>query len=230
MHTFSRPIFGREKAIHIYIRSMATESVTAVPIRSNPLNGDKFVYIDKDTKNLNFLAAKVTRVEPDVPNEHPCQFAHGQNYKCVHTPRSKLKQEWGLYPDWWGCCESCEKKFHLDCYVYFLCDTKNLDKVTSNGPFSTCVLLCGKGCLKKHIDGKKDTSSVVGKRWNNDGENGQSSLAILIDWLTTEPNYANYRSGGKTSEDAKTKEYYAKQIQAKMVSVGLEKRTIDAII
>ena len=59
--------------------------------------------------------------------------------------------------------------------------------------------------------------------WTNDGvDGGQSSLDVVLDWLTTASNYAKWRGDGS----GVTKKALCGEIIGKMKSVGILHRTI----
>ena len=84
---------------------------------------------------------------------------------------------------------------------------------------------CGKRCfntIKTSIDkaaNKSESTYTLAQSWDNDGLQGskQSSIRVLIDWLTTNENCSQYYGGvdekGFTSADRKeTYHYYIRDL------------------
>jgi len=69
---------------------------------------------------------------------------------------------------------------------------------------------------------KKD--ATIGVKWHNDGV-GTNSLALLLQWLTTEGNYNSYRGASDTcapSQKGKSKDTYCSEISAMIQSAGIK--------
>ena len=109
--------------------------------------------------------------------------------------------------------ESCSNVLHIPCYV-------NMVKTCKEGMYPTLdsskglinLLFCGKVCYNKHLmevknkEKEKDAENKL-KQWHCDGkEGGVHSMEVLMNWLTDEVNYSNYR-GGKVAgtTDGKSK-------------------------
>lgn len=170
--------------------------------------------------------------EPDDSEAQFCHFHKAQDYKCIYSSRSALRHL-GLYPRWFSKCSSCDKLFHVDCFVLFAKSQPSLAVV--DGCTKTA---CGKNCLKGLLKGSVTTATSLGSRWNNDGAKGTddpvNSISILLDWLTIFPNYANYRGASDSSttldEAGKSKLDYCKEISDIIKTKGiLVERSPDAI-
>ncbi len=69
---------------------------------------------------------------------------------------------------------------------------------------------------------KKD--ATIGVKWHNDGV-ATNSLALLLQWLTTEGNYNSYRGASDTcapSQKGKSKDTYCSEISALIQSAGIK--------
>jgi hypothetical protein len=90
----------------------------------------------------------------------------------------------------------CTKYVHMACFISFI-----MAKTAFND-LDVDVIVCNKTCYEKYMSNKEEKAYS----WDNDGFNGvddpNSSVGILIGWLTTQGNYANiYRgknNGGKS--------------------------------
>jgi len=67
------------------------------------------------------------------------------------------------------------------------------------------TVICGKLCFNKST--KNISTNTKAKRafWHNDGPDNseESSLSILLDWLSSQPNYKRWRGGDKNSPQTK---------------------------
>lgn len=72
--------------------------------RSNPVQGNAFIYLNKDNVAFKFKSNSVTRQDPDDPDARTCCFHDKKGYRCVYSTKSKHK-EYQLYSGWLGRCE-----------------------------------------------------------------------------------------------------------------------------
>jgi len=140
-----------------------------------------------------------------------CSYKKNRGYKCIHDNSNA---------DEVVLCSSngCTSKSHLVCYSNFLdeqcsnliyififyfisissyffiyLETTNKDRLYEK---DVLQLTCSESCYnvvkvmsKVVIGSKKD--ATTGVKWHNDGV-GINSLALLLQWLTTEGNYNSY--------------------------------------
>jgi hypothetical protein len=94
--------------------------------------------------------------------------------------------------------------FHILFYFYLIIlflflETTNKDPIYEK---DVLQLTCSKSCYNvlaaksKVVTGSKK-DATIGVKWHNDGV-GTNSLALLLQWLTTEGNYNSYRGAGDT--------------------------------
>ena len=106
------------------------------------------------------------------------------------------------------CCakEGCPKKIHTLCYqeLVFKPQKSNDEK---KGNVTNLLGEDQVACDGKHHTSaanaiKKQAEGISSVSWHNDGKNGvddpNSSLKILLDWLTVESNFQKYRGDNKT--------------------------------
>lgn len=202
--------------------------------RSNPMQGDSFHYYPTQGGVITVTATSMQRLEID-PSNGPtptCSYT-SKDYKCLG--KGKNSEIDLLYKDWWGKCGGClEKMFHIDCFVNFI-HTKNKYNLLCNG---ITHLACGLKCSKKKSESlisppaQGDNSERLS--WLNDGPNDSiNSMSILLDWLSTEPNYSKYRGSDDDKslmEGGKSKIQYCADISELIASNGIKaKRTADAV-
>jgi hypothetical protein len=108
--------------------------------------------------------------------------------------------------------KGCEKKVHLMCYQGLILRTKT----GSLEPLPNNVVVCTKGCYQATVKAMSGAEPGRGK-WNSDGKNGvddpNTSMQILLDWMTTEGNYSKYC--GKDNNGIR-KQHFATILAAKM--------------
>jgi len=112
---------------------------------------------------------------------YTCVFARNKKSSCETI--SNEDENTGVS----RAAEGCTSLSHVSCYLNFF--NKN-DALGHNCHFldddNILQVVCGKNCYKK-LKSKLNPSSNAksrGSYWHNDGS--PSSLAILLDWLTTE--------------------------------------------
>jgi len=99
---------------------------------------------------------------------------------------------------------------HPDCFVALCEKAKKEVPLNSNKEAAVvCSLKCYKVVMKSHlvINGSKiDEPERRRVNWNDDNANNsdQSSMNILINWVTTEGRYAAYRGGEGHNGRSKT--------------------------
>eukprot|EP00980_Cylindrotheca_fusiformis_P021323 scaffold8212_cov93-Cylindrotheca_fusiformis.AAC.3 len=119
----------------------------------------------------------------------------------------------------------CDKMVHRACYQTYLLEKHALQPLP--GDYVVCTKKCYEKVAKELSFGGYDNAVVEGRRgggWNNDekGENGRSSMKILLDWWTTEDNYARFRSNNK--QDGITKREHCASLAEIMTQETLSKR------
>ena len=154
--------------------------------------------------------------------------------KCKYYPRECLLKKETVNETTEVCThlfkcsiENCTNSTHLPCYINMVDkfkDSVHLEMDTSVGMVTP--LFCGKQCYNKYLAvlkskaNKNDNSRQ--KMWNNDGPSEEvNSMQTLLDWVTVEENYFNWRGGtsdGKTT--GKTKTALAQQIRELILYEG----------
>jgi len=145
--------------------------------------------------------------------------------KCRQTQQSKCLHRNSF--DGLIVCLFCDNVIHPDCFFAFLEKAKKDVPMTANGE---AVIACSMKCYKKVMKSanvtngsKNDKPSERSKRvnWTTDHaiDSDRSSMKILIDWLTTEGNYAAYRGG--EGHNGRSKTDHAKQIVQLFVDAGV---------
>ena len=121
--------------------------------------------------------------------------------------------------------------FHILFYFYLIIlflflETTNKDPIYEK---DVLQLTCSKSCYNvlaaksKVVSGSKK-DATIGVKWHNDGV-GTNSLALLLQWLTTEGNYNSYRGASDTcapSQKGKSKDTYCSEISAMIQSAGIK--------
>lgn len=91
-------------------------------------------------------------------------------------------------------------------------------------------LFCGKHCYNKFVSDIKNLQKKKEKedelnlsRWHNDGKTPTvNSMQVLINWLTDEANYTNYRGGKVNGQtDGKSKMAFCGDISNEIVNKGM---------
>jgi len=196
------------------------------------MHGNMFAYRCETGEVFNFNSTNMSLKETGQSESKFCHFNKAQDYKCIYSSRSTIKHL-GLYPRWFSKCCACDKFFHIDCFVLF---AKSQPSVSSDDGYTKTA--SGKSCMKGMIKSSLPASTTPGTRWNNDGpkgiEDNVNSLSILLNWITTFPNYADYRGASDSStnldEAGKSKLHYCKEISDIIKNKGVVvERTPDAI-
>jgi hypothetical protein len=108
--------------------------------------------------------------------------------------------------------EGCRKKVHLGCYQGII--LKNKKDGTELAILPNNGVCCTKGCYNTICKSGRDSNRGT---WDSDGKNGpedpNTSMKILLDWMTTEGNYSKFC--GKNNHGVK-KMQYANQLAEKM--------------
>ena len=91
------------------------------------------------------------------------------------------------------------------------------------------ILTCGKGCFNayqkvfsiqaKRLQDLSDKRKTIPWDKDNVSEDSPSSMQILLDWITTEGNYARYR--GADSTNGSTKFAICKEVTDRIVKAGI---------
>jgi hypothetical protein len=115
--------------------------------------------------------------------------------------------------------EGCEKLVHI---MFYQEGAILKDKNGTNLPaLSDGKVVCTKGCYHAYQKASSGADSSRGK-WTSDGKMGpedpNTSMQILIDWMTTEGNYSNYRGKGNNGA---TKLQFAMILAEKMAKETL---------
>ena len=122
------------------------------------------------------------------------------NFKkhCVKNGNTQPKQCWAFTLS--DPKQHCDKFVHLECYANWV---KSEEK-----PYPTdgITILCGKRCLQRW---RKDQMEKLKPKkiqtWEADG-----SMDVLLDWLTTDDNYAKYC--GSSQNKGTSKAQFHKEI------------------
>ena len=135
-----------------------------------------------------------------------CKYDGGR-CKCVVEKDQSLPQEmFQCYVD------ECEKVAHASCYVHLVESEKYSALLVHNALDGSVIhpIVCGKACYRKFVNTQKDAEKEKKRNqslWTKDGpDDTVSSMSVLIEWLTEEENYNNYRGGsvnGSTTGDSK---------------------------
>ena len=120
---------------------------------------------------------------------------------------------------------------HYNCFKRFVVEKNKLDDPFPNEYDAAC---CNKAHLTKALkQGKsREDDANTNIPWDKDGKNGpsdpQSSMAILLDWMTTLGNYAKLK--GDNANGA-TKIRIVGQISQKINAAGVRKeRTTKSVL
>jgi len=156
--------------------------------------------------NAHFeVAAGSGAVSPNARGESPAAFDKCCKRKTSnHDPESRQ----GLTK---CSAQGCNKAIHVSCYKQEVLKRHSLRPVvfpasgTEAKPVGEAVC-CSKTChlkLAKELEKCIKDQQEVGERflWDRDGKSGDddpnTSLKILLDWITTGENYSNYRGSKK---------------------------------
>jgi hypothetical protein len=100
-------------------------------------------------------------------------------------------------------------------------DMSSIHHTLANDVTKLIIPVCGKRCYnavtssnsKKNTTKSGNSNYAIAQSWDNDGNDGKrSSIRVLIDWLTTEPNCSVYFGGlnsdGRTNANRKETYHY----------------------
>ena len=126
-------------------------------------------------------------------------------------------------------CANCkENSIHLSCFQHF---TSKIDdsKLHRNSTTGGLILTCGKRCFnayqkelniqEKRLQDLSDKRKTIPWDKDNVTENSPSSMQILLEWITTEGNYARYR--GADSTNGSTKLVICKEVTNLIAKAGI---------
>ena len=136
------------------VPTITMSKATAIVInRNTPMNGNTFFYRDETNEIFKFSTSNMVQRDPDESEAQFCHFHKAQDYKCIYSSRSALRHL-GLHPRWFSKCSSCDKLFHVDCFVLFAKSQPSLAVV--DGCTKTA---CGKDYLKGLLKGSVTTAT-----------------------------------------------------------------------
>mmetsp|Transcript_10406 Transcript_10406/g.12215 ORF Transcript_10406/g.12215 Transcript_10406/m.12215 type:complete len:570 (-) Transcript_10406:261-1970(-) len=176
---------------------------------------------------------EVGNLIPERPSED-CNFA--KRYQCLIKKRDTAREDNTLIQ-----CSVCKRGLtHVSCYINFVNADKNghLQKDTNSGKLSvTCSKACYNRVAKREKIKQDKINRLSDKRrcipWDRDAmtDGGATSMSVLLDWITTKPNYARFNRGTRNSLTGETKYAISMEVVTAITNAGITApRTQEAVI
>jgi len=176
---------------------------------------------------------EVGNLIPERPSED-CNFA--KRYQCLIKKRDTAWEDNTLIQ-----CSVCKRGLtHVSCYINFVNADKNghLQKDSNSGKLS---VTCSKACYNRVAMREKLKQDKINRMsdkrrcipWDRDAmtDGGPTSMSVLLDWITTKPNYARFNRGTRNSLTGKTKYAISMEVVTAITNAGIiTPRTQEAVI
>jgi len=176
---------------------------------------------------------EVGNLIPERPSED-CNFA--KRYQCLIKKRDTAREDNTLIQ-----CSVCKRGLtHVSCYINFVNADKNghLQKDTNSGKLT---VTCGKACYNRVAKREKIKQDKINRLsdkrrcipWDRDAmtDGGATSMSVLLDWITTKPNYARFNRGTRNNITGETKYAISMEVVTAITNAGITAaRTQEAVI